>query len=322
MKRVVKKSLVILSVLLLIALTTKGQNLFLLGNKSFPSTETFTLQSNSVSNDLNILFAKDGTKAIIGVSIKLKIMIEQVLSENLIIYLDDGTVISCEDRGKHDYVDNITSAVYYLTSEQLNRMKISNINTVRYTLKSSDGYSYSPEEGSFSASNKGHSTTTDFPALLTDFFKDFEITVDDSNQETNARTANAFSNTSNTGTTGQSEGVTGGKGNQGVETGTPGAERYGLGVGTGNISFSLSDRGAMALLYPPYDYQGEGRVVVEVTVDQSGRVTNARAGVMGSTTQDKYLLRVAREAALKARFDSNPNKSVQKGTITYIFKLK
>lgn len=137
----------------------------------------------------------------------------------------------------------------------------------------------------------------------------------------NARARNAFGNAANTGTAGQSEGVAGGTGNQGVPSGTVGAERYGPGGGTGNISFSLGDRGATALPYPPYDYQGEGKVVVEVTVDQSGRVTNARAGVVGSTTQDEYLLRVAREAALKARFDSRPNTPIQKGTITYIFKL-
>jgi len=139
---------------------------------------------------------------------------------------------------------------------------------------------------------------------------------------TNARAASAFGNAGNTGTTGQSQGVAGGQGNQGVPEGTVGAERYGPGGGTGNISFSLGDRGASALPYPQYDYQGEGKVVVEVTVDQSGRVTNARSGVVGSTTQDEYLLRVAREAALKARFDSRPNTPIQKGTITYIFKLK
>jgi colicin import membrane protein len=142
-------------------------------------------------------------------------------------------------------------------------------------------------------------------------------------QETNARTANAFSNTSTTGTTGQNQGVAGGQGNQGVEQGTVGANNYGEGGGTGDssISYDLGGRGYQSLPKPPYDYQGEGKVVVEITVDQSGRVTNARAGITGSTTTDDYLLRVAREAALKARFDSRPNTPIQRGTITYIFKL-
>lgn len=166
-----KQNLLIFTAMLFVTLTVHGQNLFLFGDKSFPCTETFTLQSNSASNNLNILFAKDGNKALIGVSIKLKFMIEQLFTGNLIIYLDDGTVISCEDQGKRDFVDNTMSAVYYLTNEQLNKMKNSNINTVRYALKSSDGFSFSPEAGNFSASNKGRSAKTDYPALLTNFFK-------------------------------------------------------------------------------------------------------------------------------------------------------
>jgi hypothetical protein len=43
----------------------------------------------------------------------------------------------------------------------------------------------------------------------------------------------------------------------------------------------------------------------------------------GSTILDDYLLRVAKEAALEAHFDAKPDAPVvQKGTITYIFKLK
>ena len=143
--------------------------------------------------------------------------------------------------------------------------------------------------------------------------------------ESNNRAKNAFGNTGNTGTTGQSEGIAGGTGNQGVESGTPGVRNYGPGGGAGNgaPSFDLAGRKSQSLPMPKYDYQGEGTVVVEVTVDKSGVVTKATAGVKGSTTLDEYLLKVARDAALKARFDSNVNAPViQRGTITYIFKLK
>jgi colicin import membrane protein len=144
-------------------------------------------------------------------------------------------------------------------------------------------------------------------------------------QATNARAANAFSKTSATGTAGQSEGVTGGPGNQGVESGTVGVRTYGPGGGTGNssISYELGGRGYQSLPLPKYDYQGEGVVAVNVTVDREGKVTKAVAGGKGSTTLDEYLLKVAREAALKARFDSKPDAPViQQGTIYYNFKLK
>ena len=89
------------------------------------------------------------------------------------------------------------------------------------------------------------------------------------------------------------------------------------------ISYSLQGRGFQALPPPKYDYQGEGRVVVEVSVDRAGKVVQATPGTKGSTTLDEYLLRVAKEAALGARFKVKQDApAIQKGTITYNFKLK
>lgn len=89
------------------------------------------------------------------------------------------------------------------------------------------------------------------------------------------------------------------------------------------ISYNLQGRGIQSLPAPKYDYQGEGRVVVEISVDRIGKVVQAIPGIKGSTTLDEYLLKVAREAALEARFDSMPDApAVQKGTITYNFMIK
>ena len=125
--------------------------------------------------------------------------------------------------------------------------------------------------------------------------------------------------------TNANEGVAGGKGNQGVETGAVNARIYGDGSGTGTegISFDLAGRQARSLPKPSYDIQSEGIVVVEVTVDRNGNVTQAVPGVKGSTTLEEYFLRVAREAAMATKFDRKPNAPViQKGTITYHFILR
>ncbi len=66
----------------------------------------------------------------------------------------------------------------------------------------------------------------------------------------------------------------------------------------------LADEVSSLCQIPNYDYQGEGRVVVEVSVDRSGKVIQAIPGSKGSTTLDEYLLKVAKEAALKARFEA------------------
>lgn len=304
-----KKILAILTATLFITLTAKGQNLFFIGEKSYPCTETITLQSNSDNgDDLNVLFAKDKVIAFFVVS-KESPFFKSTFGEKLIIYLDDGKVITCIDRAKHDFVDNKTLAVYNLTNEQLSKMKNSNINTVRYGLKFDLG-SLSPEEKYFTASNKGDRTKTDFPALLTDLMD---------------RTKNALANSRNTGSNPTSEGVAGGSGNQGVLTGSVDSKVRGAGVGIGSsgISYDLSGRGFQKLPPPKYDYQGEGRVVVEISVDRDGRVILAIPGTKGSTTLDEYLLKVAKDAAMEARFEAKPDApAIQKGTITYNFILK
>ncbi len=126
-------------------------------------------------------------------------------------------------------------------------------------------------------------------------------------------------NTQNTG----SEGISSNQGNQGSPDGSVNSDNYSKGNSSGNgVSFSLSGRNPLSLPRPDFDHQKEGRVVVEVKVDRSGKVISAVPGIKGSTTLDSYLLRVAKEAALASRFDSKPNAPFyQVGTITYIFRL-
>jgi outer membrane biosynthesis protein TonB len=74
---------------------------------------------------------------------------------------------------------------------------------------------------------------------------------------------------------------------------------------------------------PKYDYQGGGKVVVEVRVDRLGKVMQAIPGIKGSTTLDEYLLKAAKDAAMQATFQvKNDAPEVQKGTITYTFILR
>ncbi len=139
------------------------------------------------------------------------------------------------------------------------------------------------------------------------------------------KTKNALANSKNAGTNSTGEGIAGGPGNQGVPTGSVDSKVRGDGSGLGDkgISYNLQGRGFQKLPPPKYDYQGEGRVVVEVSVDRQGKVVQAVPGIKGSTTLDEYLLRVAKDAALEAQFEVKADAPVvQKGIITYNFILK
>ncbi|MFI3303708.1 MAG: TonB family protein [Rikenellaceae bacterium] len=86
-------------------------------------------------------------------------------------------------------------------------------------------------------------------------------------------------------------------------------------------NFSLAGRSLVGRLpIPNYEEQQEGRVVITILVDGSGRVTSANYNANGSTTNSSILIAAAREAALKAQFTSSDT-FTQSGTITYIFKL-
>jgi len=149
------------------------------------------------------------------------------------------------------------------------------------------------------------------------------------------------------GKTGGSEGKTGTPGNQGKPDGDPYAPLYtgnkgsgngsgggtGGGSGSGNgsgfgsgsgsgggMSFNLGGRGSINLPKPAYTSEKSGRVVVDITVDQSGRVVKAKAGGRGTTVQDAELFRQAESAAKKAKFKPDPEApEMQVGTITYNF---
>lgn len=144
-------------------------------------------------------------------------------------------------------------------------------------------------------------------------------------QEIADRTKNAFTEGKNqTDITSKGEGITSTQGNQGATTGSISSTNH-LGTGTGDkgISYDLSGRTPLALPLPEYNSQEEGIVVVEVTVDINGNVTNATPGGKGSTTLDKNLYKAAKDAALLARFDRKPDApAFQKGTITYHFILR
>jgi TonB family protein len=89
------------------------------------------------------------------------------------------------------------------------------------------------------------------------------------------------------------------------------------------VTHNLSGRSVVGgFPVPAYTSQNQGRVVVEVTVNQDGKVTKATAIGKGSTVTDTKLWRAAEEAALKARFDVKKDAPIsQLGTITYVFRL-
>tara|TARA_R100000935_G_scaffold58912_1_gene99691 strand:+ start:56165 stop:57082 length:918 start_codon:yes stop_codon:yes gene_type:complete len=304
MKGNMKKIPIILVSMLYFTLTANGQNLFFIGENSYPCTESFALQSNlDDGEDLNVLFAKDGATAVIAVTTKSSLQ-GTIISGKLIIYLDDGNVITCMDRGETYYVDDTAKAVYSLTNDQLNKMKNSNINTIRYTLKI-----YNIKEVNRSASNKAISTED----LIAKFFNNFnsvnKVAVE-KDQQTKKNRLDAL--------------VGGLNNKQGKPNGDPYATSYygspGSGSGTGD--YGLNGRSLVNKGKVKQECNEEGRVVVKIIVDRNGKVVSADPGQKGTTNTHPCLMEPAKKTAFMHRWNLDSNApSQQVGFVVVSFKL-
>ena len=114
--------------------------------------------------------------------------------------------------------------------------------------------------------------------------------------------------------------VAGVKGN---EKGDPNSSKYYGNTGSGDGgNYNLAGRKAVSKPIEKPDCQEEGIVVVRIQVDKNGRVINAVPGVKGSTNTASCLLKPAKAAALKTKWNADGNApSKQTGTIIYKFTL-
>jgi outer membrane biosynthesis protein TonB len=123
---------------------------------------------------------------------------------------------------------------------------------------------------------------------------------------------------------GNGTGSGGGNGSgQGLGSGSGYGTGTGNGNGNGNGNYQLGNRKAINKPQPNYVCDEQGVVVVQISVDQSGRVISANPGVRGTTNAAKCLLDQAKIAAMNTKWQSDsdaPEKQV--GKIIYSFKLK
>ena len=98
-----------------------------------------------------------------------------------------------------------------------------------------------------------------------------------------------------------------------------GNSEVGQGSSGGN-DWSLEGRRCKSLPKPSNDFKQEGKVVVAIIVDGSGKVVSAK-DTKGTTISDYETIQLALKAAYKAEFSFTDRPDKQFGTITYIFKF-
>lgn len=140
-------------------------------------------------------------------------------------------------------------------------------------------------------------------------------------------TQNALSNLLNGNTsdgdpsTGEGDDTTAGL--KGKKTGDPSASNYyGNNGSGGDGNYNLSGRNPLGRPVVKPNCNEEGIVVVSIEVNREGKVIKATPGVKGTTNTASCLLKAAKDAALKTKWNAdNEAPSVQRGFIKYNFSL-
>lgn len=127
---------------------------------------------------------------------------------------------------------------------------------------------------------------------------------------------------------GSSEGIGEGEGDMGDPQGDPDAPHGDGGGLGGDGNYRLGNRKALKKPLPDYDCNAQGRVVVLIRVNRSGKVIFAESGKVTpdgvrSTTTSSCLFEKARSAAMKTKWQADPGAAEEQlGFIIYNFKKR
>ncbi|MDF0709010.1 MAG: energy transducer TonB [Bacteroidota bacterium] len=124
------------------------------------------------------------------------------------------------------------------------------------------------------------------------------------------------------GTTTGSEGDDDRAGDKGQPDGDPYATSYYGSPGTGTGGYGLSGRSLANKGKVQQECNEEGRVVVRIVVDRTGKVIKAQPGVKGTTNNAPCLLEPAQRTAMLHRWNPDSNAPAQQiGFVVVNFKL-
>jgi hypothetical protein len=94
-------------------------------------------------------------------------------------------------------------------------------------------------------------------------------------------------------------------------------------VNRGGSGIGVSMNGRLVKIFPSLTdtVQQAGKIVVDITVDKNGNVTDAKYSMAGSTSADTKLIDMAIKAALATKFNETSNEGFQPGKLIFNFKM-
>jgi outer membrane biosynthesis protein TonB len=121
------------------------------------------------------------------------------------------------------------------------------------------------------------------------------------------------------GATGEGDGTTNTPGNQGKPNGSTLTDNYN-GTGSGNGGLQMAQRSFVSKPSVTANNR-EGKIVIDILVDQNGNVTSAKAG-KGTMIDDYNLIQKCENAVLNAKLNASPTATEsQPGKVVFVFKM-
>jgi hypothetical protein len=124
----------------------QNKNIIYSGSKTYESTPTWSFELNSGYGSLDLAIGKNKKEGVLLLTIGT-ISKQTYLKGIVLLFLEDGSVIKCYDKGIKDYLDGRSMSLYNLTANEVKTLMKKRIVRVRFSL-----YNYGYE--SLSADNK------------------------------------------------------------------------------------------------------------------------------------------------------------------------
>lgn len=149
-----KNSLTIIT-FVLISLNAMGQNFIYKGDKQYQATNTWTFECENYfwHGDLEVQIAKSTTGGYLRLSVNVPPSGIYSISGPAYIYLTDGSMITCSDKGIKDNVDQQAVALYSFTQAEMDRLKTLDIQKIRFTLKNNVSSPFEKNSNNYTGKN-------------------------------------------------------------------------------------------------------------------------------------------------------------------------
>lgn len=113
-----------------------GQNFIYKGDQQYEATRSWRFRMNGEywTGDPVFTVAKHSNGGYLMISINVPYS-SHYIAGTVMVFLNDGSVIKCTDRGIRDHVDNRSIALYNFTSAEVERLKTHRIVRIRFSIQ-------------------------------------------------------------------------------------------------------------------------------------------------------------------------------------------